>query len=86
VAGLRLGRSSHVVGSVEEEHCLSSALPSRPTLGVDAGRSSLLAALFQPDAPNAVAPSAYNEDDPPGGVPASPLAPRPEATGFRWVA
>jgi hypothetical protein len=53
---------------------------------VDAGRSSLLAARFHPDAPNAVAPSAYNEDDPPGDVPASPLAPRPEATGFRWVA
>ncbi|MGH2848853.1 MAG: hypothetical protein ACRDL0_23115, partial [Thermoleophilaceae bacterium] len=42
--------------------------------------------LFHADAPNDVAPSAYNEDDPPGGLPASPLAPRPEATGFRWAA
>jgi hypothetical protein len=33
-----------------------------------------------------VAPSAYNEADPPGGLPASPLPPRPEATGFRWAA
>ena len=50
-------------------------------LGVGRGQIELLAALFHADAPNDVAPSAYNEDDPPGGLPASPLAPRPEATG-----
>ncbi len=55
-------------------------------LGVGRGQIELLAALFHPDAPNDVAPSAYNEDDPAGGLPASPLAPRPEATGFRWAA
>ncbi len=55
-------------------------------LGVGRGQIELLAALFHADAPNDVAPSAYNEDDPPGGLPASPLAPRPEATGFRWTA
>ncbi len=55
-------------------------------LGVGRGQIELLAALFHADAPNDVAPSAYNEDDPPGRLPASPLAPRPEATGFRWVA
>jgi hypothetical protein len=55
-------------------------------LGVGRGQIELLAALFHPDAPNDVAPSAYNEDDPPGGLPPSPLAPRPEATGFRWAA
>jgi L-alanine-DL-glutamate epimerase-like enolase superfamily enzyme len=55
-------------------------------LGVGRGQIELLAALFHPDAPNDVAPSAYNEDDPPGSLPASPLAPRPEATGFRWAA
>jgi hypothetical protein len=54
-------------------------------LGVGRGQIQLLAALFHADAPNDVAPSAYNEDDPPGGLPASPLAPRPEATGFRWA-
>jgi hypothetical protein len=52
-------------------------------LGVGRGQIELLAALFHADAPNDVAPSAYNEDDPAGGLPASPLAPRPEATGFR---
>jgi hypothetical protein len=55
-------------------------------LGVGRGQIELLAALFHADAPNDVAPSAYNEDDPPGGLPASPLAPRPEAIGFRWAA
>jgi L-alanine-DL-glutamate epimerase-like enolase superfamily enzyme len=55
-------------------------------LGVGRGQIELLAALFHPDAPNDVAPSAYNEDDPPGSLPGSPLAPRPEATGFRWAA
>ena len=55
-------------------------------LGVGRGQIELLAALFHADAPNDVAPSAYNEDDPAGGLSASPLASRAEATGFRWAA
>jgi hypothetical protein len=55
-------------------------------LGVGRGQIELLAALFHPDAPNDVAPSAYNEDDPADELPASPLAPRPADTGFRWAA
>ncbi len=55
-------------------------------IGVGRGQIELLAALFHADAPNDVAPSAYNEDDPSGALPASPLAPRPAATGFRWAA
>jgi hypothetical protein len=54
-------------------------------LGVGRGQVELLAALFHADAPNDVAPSAYNEDDPAGTLPASPLAPRLEPTGFRWA-
>jgi hypothetical protein len=54
-------------------------------LGVGRGQIELLAALFHADAPNDVAPSAYNEDDPTCELPASPLAPRPEAVGFRWT-
>ena len=54
-------------------------------LGVGRGQIELLAALFHADAPNDVAPSAYNEDDPTGELPASPLAPRPDAVGFRWT-
>jgi hypothetical protein len=54
-------------------------------LGVGRGQIELLAALFHADAPNDVAPRAYNEEDPPGDLPSSPLTPRPEATGFRWT-
>jgi hypothetical protein len=54
-------------------------------LGVGRGQIELLAALFHPDAPNDVAPSAYNEDDPQEDLPTSPLHPRPDAVGFRWA-
>jgi hypothetical protein len=54
-------------------------------LGVGRGQIELLAALFHADAPNDVAPSAYNEDDPAGELPLSPLRPRPDAVGFRWA-
>jgi hypothetical protein len=53
-------------------------------LGVGRGQIELLAALFHPDAPNDVAPSAYNEDDPSDELPPSPLVPPPGAEGFRW--
>jgi hypothetical protein len=54
-------------------------------LGVGRGQIELLASLFHADAPNDVAPSAYNEDDPDGSLPGSPLPPRAAATGFRWT-
>jgi hypothetical protein len=54
-------------------------------LGVGRGQIELLAALFHADAPNDVAPSGYNEDDPTGELPFSPLAPRPDPVGFRWA-
>jgi L-alanine-DL-glutamate epimerase-like enolase superfamily enzyme len=54
-------------------------------LGVARGQIELLASLFHADAPNDVAPSAYNEDEPAGDLPASPLAPSPAPTGFRWA-
>src|SRR6185503_4645699 len=54
-------------------------------LGVGRGQIELLASLFHADAPNDVAPSAYNEDDPDEGLPGSPLPTRAAATGFRWT-
>lgn len=51
-------------------------------LGVGRGQAQLLAALFHPDAPNDIAPSDYNLDDPPADLPASPLDPAPDR-GFR---
>jgi L-alanine-DL-glutamate epimerase-like enolase superfamily enzyme len=54
-------------------------------LGVARGQIELLAAVFHPDAPNDVAPSAYNLSDLPAGLPVSPLAPPAGVTGFRWA-
>lgn len=51
-------------------------------LGVGRGQAQLLAALFHPDAPNDIAPSDYNLEDPPPGLPPSPLDPAPDR-GFR---
>jgi len=52
---------------------------------LDAGRGQIqyLASLFHPDGPNDIAPGGYDALDPPPGLPASPLAPRPAPTGFR---
>jgi L-alanine-DL-glutamate epimerase-like enolase superfamily enzyme len=54
-------------------------------LGPARGQIELLASLFHPDAPNDVAPTAYNDEHPQDGLPPSPLAPRPAAKGFGWA-
>jgi L-alanine-DL-glutamate epimerase-like enolase superfamily enzyme len=51
-------------------------------LGVGRGQAQLLASLFHPDAPNDIAPSDYNLEHPPPGLPPSPLYPMPDR-GFR---
>ena len=53
-------------------------------LGVGRGQNQYLASLFHADAPNDVAPSAFNLPAPPPGLPHSPLAPAPAPAGFRW--
>ncbi len=53
-------------------------------LGPGRGQAQYLASLFHPDTPNDIAPTGYNEPEPGDGLPASPLAPQPSATGFRW--
>jgi L-alanine-DL-glutamate epimerase-like enolase superfamily enzyme len=55
-------------------------------LGVGRGQIELLAALFHPDAPNDVAPSAFNAPEPPPGLPSSPLVLDGLGAGFRWDA
>jgi hypothetical protein len=52
-------------------------------LGPGRGQIQYLASIFHPDAPNDVAPSAYNLTSPPPGLPRSPLPPAPDTTGFR---
>jgi L-alanine-DL-glutamate epimerase-like enolase superfamily enzyme len=54
-------------------------------VGVARGQIQLLAALFHPDAPNDVAPSAYNMPELSPGLPASPLTPPTGVAGFRWA-
>ena len=51
-------------------------------LGPGRGQAQLLASLFHPDAPNDIAPSDYNLEEPPPGLPPSPLDPAPDR-GFR---
>jgi hypothetical protein len=53
-------------------------------LGVGRGQIQYMASLFHADAPNDVAPSAFNLPEPAAGLPSSPLAPAPSAVGFRW--
>ena len=53
-------------------------------LGPGRGQIQYLASLFHADAPNDVAPSAYNEPEPLPGLAGSPLVPSPAGVGFRW--
>ena len=53
-------------------------------LGPGRGQAQYLASLFHADTPNDLAPSGFNQNDPPAGLPVSPLAPAPTAVGFRW--
>jgi hypothetical protein len=53
-------------------------------LGVGREQIQYLASLFHADAPNDVAPSAYNLPDTAADLPSSPLTPSPSPAGFRW--
>ncbi|ELZ95792.1 hypothetical protein C440_05867 [Haloferax mucosum ATCC BAA-1512] len=53
---------------------------------LDVGREHIhaVASLFYPNAPNDVAPKAYNDPDPGGELPSSPLAPPTVSQGLSW--
>ncbi len=53
-------------------------------LGPGRGQAQYLASLFHADTPNDLAPVGFHESDPAPGLQASPLAPAPDAIGFRW--
>jgi len=53
-------------------------------LGPGRGQAQYLASLFHPGTPNDLAPAGYHVDDPPPGLPGSPLPPTPAETGFQW--
>jgi hypothetical protein len=67
------------------ERCIGAYGGGQFELGPGRGHIQYLASLFHPDTPNDVAPGGYNLQDPPPGLPQSPLEPRPSETGFRWV-
>ena len=70
------------------EYCTAHAI--RPygggqfELGPGRGQIQYLASLFHAASPNDVAPRGFNERELGPGLPTSPLAPAPSATGFRW--
>lgn len=79
------------VGSLQElsrlyAHCEAAGIQmyngGMGELGVGRGQAQLLASLFHPDAPNDIAPSDYNLEEPPPGLPPSPLDPDQDR-GFR---
>jgi hypothetical protein len=68
-----------------EQHRIGAYGGGQFELGPGRGQAQYLASLFHPDTPNDLAPVDYNENHPRPGLPSSPLAPAPEATGFRWM-
>jgi hypothetical protein len=54
-------------------------------LAVGRDHIQYLAALFHPDTPNDVAPGGFNRPEVPAGLPPSPIALTPAATGFRFA-
>ncbi|MEA2192491.1 MAG: hypothetical protein QOI73_2612 [Solirubrobacteraceae bacterium] len=66
------------------EHDIGAYGGGQFELGAGRGQIQYLASLFHPDTPNDTSPSGFHAVDPPPGLPASPLAPSPSATGFRW--
>jgi L-alanine-DL-glutamate epimerase-like enolase superfamily enzyme len=53
-------------------------------LGPGRGQIQYLASIFHRETPNDVAPTGYNVEHPPPGLPESPLQPAVSRTGFRW--
>jgi L-alanine-DL-glutamate epimerase-like enolase superfamily enzyme len=67
-----------------ERHGMGAYGGGQFELGPGRGQIQALAAIFHPDAPNDIAPGAYNLPDPPPDLPASPLEPRLLDPGFGW--
>jgi L-alanine-DL-glutamate epimerase-like enolase superfamily enzyme len=53
-------------------------------LGPGRGQAQYLASLFHADTPNDLAPTGFNQNQPPPGLPSSPLPVVASKTGFRW--
>jgi L-alanine-DL-glutamate epimerase-like enolase superfamily enzyme len=68
------------------EHGIRAYSGGQFELGPGRGQAQYLASLFHPDTPNDLAPVGFNVEEPPPGLPESPLPPAPSPTGFRWGA
>lgn len=70
------------------DHCKRTGIGAygggQSELGIGRGQAQYLAAIFHPDTPNDLAPAAYNQIDPPAGLPPSPLFGEFSAAGFAW--
>jgi len=66
------------------EHAIGAYGGGQFELGPGRGQNQYLASLFHPDTPNDLAPVDFNQNDPPAGLPSSPLTPAPSDVGFRW--
>jgi hypothetical protein len=66
------------------EHGIGAYSGGQFELGPGRGQAQYLASLFHPDTPNDLAPVPFNQNDPPAGLPVSPLPPAPAPVGFRW--
>ncbi len=70
------------------DHCARERIGAygggQTEVGPGRGQAQYLAALFHADAPNDLAPAAYNLARPPAGLPSSPLVAKLDAPGFRW--
>jgi L-alanine-DL-glutamate epimerase-like enolase superfamily enzyme len=67
------------------EHDIGAYGGGQFELGPGRGQAQYLASLFHPDTPNDLAPVGYNQNDPPPGLPASPLPVAAHDVGFRWA-
>jgi L-alanine-DL-glutamate epimerase-like enolase superfamily enzyme len=67
------------------EHGIGAYGGGQFELGPGRGQAQYLAALFHPDTPNDIAPVGYNENEPPPGLPWSPLPVSTDPVGFRWT-
>ena len=67
-----------------EEHDSGCYVGGQFELGPGREQLHAIASLFCPDAPNDVAPVAYNDPEPREGLPGSPLSPPDEPIGFEW--
>ncbi len=82
----RIGSLRELCGTYDfcAEHGIGAYSGGQTELGVGRGQAQYLSAIFHPDAPNDLAPIAYNLPDPPAGLAPSPLVGAFSDPGFRW--